>query len=174
MTALCALFLAGCGPDDERLVDVEAGTWVVSGYDLEGDGTFSFKEQSCSTAAVLKFIDSDVLFVARNKSLSNIADEACLAAETDWFCSCFSYSYDGSTQTWVEFAAGDPPADPDGQGATTIALSKDDVVSDRYIFSPLPAGLFSSDGESSAYLFARKAESVAESAGCEAVCLPPA
>ena len=103
---------------DERLVDVEAGTWVVSGYDLEGDGTFSFKEQSCSTAAVLKFIDSDVLFVARNKSLSNIADEACLAAETDWFCSCFSYSYDGSTQTWVEFAAGDPPADPDGQGAT--------------------------------------------------------
>ncbi len=175
-TALCALFLSACGPDDALVVDVEEGSWIVVAYDLEGDGDFSFKQQSCSDAALLKFVDDNVLFIARNKSMSSITDEACVDTESEWFCNCFAYSYDGSTQTWVEFAAGAVPPMVSGssENATTIELTEDPEVADRYNFSPLPTDIFSSNGESSAYLFSRKSNSLAEPSGCEALCVPPA
>jgi len=175
-TALCALFLGGCGPDDGPLVAVETGTWIVAAYDLDGSGDFNFKQQSCKTAALLKFLDDEVLYIARNKSLSGISDEACVESETEWFCNCFAYSYSNSEQTWVEFAPGEAPPSVSGssENATSISLSEDPDVSDRYIFAPLPTGIFSSDGESSAYLFSRKSDSLGEPTGCEAVCMPPA
>lgn len=174
-TALCALLLGGCSPDDERITDVENGAWTVAAYDLEGDGTYSFKEQSCKTAAIVRFVSDDVLYVARNKSLSSITDETCVSTEPEWFCTCFAYSYKSDTQTWVEFDAGaTPPTVTENAGnGTTITLSEDPDISDRYIFSPLPEGIFSSDGESSSYILARKAETLAEVTGCEAVCAPP-
>lgn len=174
-TALTALSLMACSSDEGPIVDVEGVTWVLAGYDLDDAGSFFFKEQSCSTAVRMSYVDGAHMFMARNTTLAGVNDNSCDASATDFVCRCFAYSYDGDTQAWLEYAPGaTPPAgvSSDTEGATTVTLREEGTFNGRFLFQPLPDGVLSSNGETSVYLFDQKANTLAAETGCEALCLP--
>ena len=106
-------------------------------------------------------------------------------SSTDWYCGCFAYAFEGERMRWVEFEAGqdppsvkidgqqsDPPAEgtggtggtgdpPDTGGGETspgteIMLSEFATIANTYLFTPLPANIFGSNGSSSRFMVQQK------------------
>jgi hypothetical protein len=118
-----------------------------------------------------------------------VADAPCLlsADTTRWDCRCFGYDFVSEEMLWREFNAGDLPPkvsiseadDPPapmggsesggsegggggggGDGDTLITVAEIMEVASTYNFRPLPLDVFGSNGDSSRFVFQKRAGSV--------------
>ncbi len=164
----------------------EEGAWSVVSYDLEGSGSQQDVNDSNRRDAFMLSFDSSERVVTAAACIEQegdtVADSPCLlsAETTYWDCRCFSYAFEREQMLWREFNAGDIPpkvslSDADdppaggsssggggggGDGDTLVIVAEIPDVSSTYNFRPLPTDVFGSDGESSRFVFQKKAGSV--------------
>ncbi|MFO7565701.1 MAG: hypothetical protein R6X02_23870 [Enhygromyxa sp.] len=155
------------GDEDTRLFD-ETGVWAVEHYSLDG-GPFLEIAHSRRNRFLLRFVPDDGVVAAavchEQGTEVDIKSSNCInAALATWTCQCFAYTFDGDRMVWQEFAGGTipPPVGVPGDGSTAheLFVAKGVDLSSSYEFNPLPAGLFSSDGEISRHVLQRKLDAV--------------
>lgn len=163
------LALVGCKEEDTRLFD-ETGVWTLEKYSLDGT-PYQDINQGRKNRFLLRFKPEDNVVAAaachEQGDDVDVNSSSCTNAPLAmWSCQCFSYTYEGSTMVWQEFAPGDTPPEvgPVGGGgdgtdggtegtAHEIQLSAFAETSATYLFDSLPEGLFNSDGELSKHVF---------------------
>jgi hypothetical protein len=186
---------AGCSEDEgiPKLVE-ENGVWSLQSYDIAGEGSMRNIDTMTRGDAFLLEFDSSINVVTAawcgldesdtpNNSTCRLQPDA-----ANWYCRCFGYAYEGSRMRWAEFqAGGTPPAvtlggvqpmptgesegetgdegAPSGEGGEMI-LSAVAAQASTYDFSPLPEGVFASDGESSRYRMQQKAPRLFDEVSC--------
>jgi hypothetical protein len=187
---------AGCSGDDgpEKLVD-EQGVWSLLSYDLTGEGSLrQVDAMTRGDAFLLQFDSSNDVVTAAWCGLdeSDTPSNSTCRLQPDaarWFCRCFAYAYEGSQMRWGEFDAGavppnvtlagtEPvPSDDEGEtdangggggggGDGLIILSGVAGQAATYDFTPLPEGVFASNGETSKYRMQQKAPRLFDDVTC--------
>lgn len=163
----------------------EDGVWEMLESDFSGEGFTDVDATNREQAMLLKF-RSD-LGIAQSGFCAESEEQTAQNSScrrdiqnTQWFCHCYAYAFEGDRMAWQEFARGEPrpnvslppEADTDGEEAqddddddsgSAVTISElSEVVGqkDTFIFAPLPAGLFGSDGDSHRFIFQRKADSI--------------
>jgi hypothetical protein len=169
LLAATVTLLLGCQEEDTRLFD-ETGVWALERYALDG-GAYVDIAQIRKSLFLLRFKPDDGVVAAaachEQNTEVNVNGSSCLnAGLSQWSCQCFSYVYDENRMVWQEFTPGDPPppvsapgTDEEG-GSHELFLSAAKDATATYEFSPLPPGLFNSDGMISKHVFQIKADSV--------------
>lgn len=160
---------AGCKDETPTLFN-ESGVWQMLNFDI-GRGLMKVDEDFRRQAMLLKF-KSDMgivqsAFCAETES-QTAADSTCrIAVElTAWHCHCYAYVFEHDQMAWREFEAGEPRpsvslADAeDEDDVWLIDVLEHETTRETFQFSPLPEGLFGSDGSSSRFIFQRKASSL--------------
>lgn len=138
----------------------ETGVWALQQYALDG-GPHVDIAKNRKNRFLLRFKPKDGVVAAaacheENTAVDVNGSNCTNAALSSWSCWCFAYTHDGNTMLWQEFEPGDLPP-PVGAGAHEVFISEVPDTS-FYEFSPLPVGLFNSDGEVSRYIFEKKAD----------------
>lgn len=174
------LGVTGCKEETPRLFN-EDGVWQMLEFDI-GGGLKDVDEDFRKQAMLLKF-RSDIgvvqsAFCAEDER-QTAADSTCRIAVdlTAWHCHCYAYAFEDELMAWREFEAGEPRPSvslegsgdtdedngEDGESANgtwIIDVQERATTRDTFLFSPLPEGLFGSDGEMSRFTFQRKAGSL--------------
>lgn len=176
---LVSMAASGCDKDIPTLFN-ENGVWVMVKFDFSGDSLDDVDDSTRKQAMMLKFRDD--LGIVQSAFCAESEDQTAQnstcrwsPAETEWFCRCYAYAFEGSEMAWREFPAGDArpgvsiPAggadDDDADGDVTVSdLSEVAGARDTFLFQPLPSGLFGSDGDLNRFVFERKANSVFDQA----------
>lgn len=180
-----AAALAGCPKDEPGKLFEEEGVWSLLRYDT-GDGLQELNPSTAKDAFLLKFETGPkvVTAAACGSETDNVPGESTCRqnhSSTFWTCRCFAYAYEEEVMQWREFTAGEPPPSVDfmqptaaeggggdetatggGGGDDYITLSTVGTSSETYGFTPLPMGVFGSDGTASRYEFVQRAGSVFE------------
>lgn len=171
--------LSGCKEDPPgKLVD-EDGVWSLLRYNTDGE-TEELNPGTQKDSFLMKFqADESVVTMAAcgMETTDNTPGESVCRQNpsiTGWLCQCFSYAYHIDTMQMRPFTAGDPPpevefVDPDeAGGGDTDGASADSytVITENqtpvgtYAFTPLPMGVFGSDGEVDRFDFIRRADTI--------------
>ena len=170
--ALCALtVLAGaCKEEGRDVLFEEDGTWSLFQYDYEGKGLAPFDNAARVDQFLLHFnMEAGVVAAASCLDSMDRTDLANTLCDLNKFqCRCFEYTYEKSAMSWTEVEPkGGTVADPKTTG---ISLEDYPDFNSTYLFTPLPEGLFNSDGTSSRYLFQPRGNSLFEVTGCLDAC----
>lgn len=187
-TAVCAAALsAGCQEDPKPLFDEDAGAWVLTLAKVEdGDSIDDLGSAMRSEKFMISYDKAKGLVAAAscNDSMDNqsVKESLCDGNPTRYACRCFEYEFDLTEMTWIEFLPeGQPmPAEPDEEqqmmgalpfgSAYRIALEAYADFGNTYRYTPLPFGLFDSNGYSSEYVFQVRAKDKFDATGCATVC----
>jgi hypothetical protein len=147
----------------------EDGVYSLERYDLDGAG-FSEIDSNTRENAFLMKLDAGarVAQVAMcGETEGDLpSDSLCrvLGGETSsWFCSCYAYAFGGSEMLWRPFSPDETPPDvafPGESGDTQIVVEIVEGVAGMHEFSPLPEGVFGSDGVDAAFRFQLVAPSI--------------
>ena len=131
--ALLAVATTGGCKEDEgpgKLFE-EDGTWELVQYDI-GDGLAAVDAQNREEAFMLKFDAGQQVvqtaMCAENETQTPTTSLCrLLENETQWFCRCFAYAYEGDRMLWQEFQPGETPPmvtfTDDGMSSTPPATS---------------------------------------------------
>jgi hypothetical protein len=170
LLALPALLASGCKEEEPPLFD-ETGVWSVEKYALDG-GVLEDVPQERKNGFLFNFNpDLGVLAVGSCKSADNQTIESAICVSNPnaayWECQCFAYTFDKSRMVWQEFLPGEMPpivGDPtvEGSEAFEVLVEVFPGLGRGYLFSPLPMGVFDSDGDLSKYVLQQKSLAVWE------------
>jgi hypothetical protein len=176
--------LTSCKVEDTRLFD-ETGVWTLEKFTIDGT-PYQDINQGRKNRFLLRFIPNTdvepptggIVAAAACHEMGSDIDvkgSTCVnAGLSTWSCQCFAYTYEESTMVWQEFtpgetppvvgtpAAGDETGDTGGAAgdAFEVSVSAFADSASTYLFDPLPAGLFNSDGDVSKHVFQIKADTV--------------
>ena len=177
VTVLVAL--ASCKPEPDPRSFNEAGVWALEFYDVDQTGLEGIPPPR-EHAFLLNFDpEANVVAAASCASdggaASGVSNSTCRNNEASsvWACRCFAYEHvEPDVMTWTEFDLGQPiPAVGSDEERTTVMTATptddgnnckegDPKECPQILLSPLPPQLFSSDGLTSTYEFAAKAQSI--------------
>jgi hypothetical protein len=168
LLALPALLASGCKEEPGNLFD-ERGVWAIEKYALDG-GVLDDVPQERKNGFLLNF----------NPDLGVVAAAGCVSAESQtiesaicktnpnaayWECQCFAYTFEKDRMVWQSFLPGEMPPvveDPTVEGSTAFEVLVEEfpALGLSYQFSPIPMGLFDSDGDLAKYVFQQKSLNV--------------
>jgi hypothetical protein len=171
LLALPALLASGCKEEEGNLFD-ERGVWAIEKYALDG-GVLDDVPQERKNGFLLNF-DPDLGVVAAAGCVSaesqTIESAIC---KTDpnaayWECQCFAYTFEKDRMVWQAFLPGEMVpivGDPliEDSGAFEVMVQEFTALGLSYQFSPIPMGLFDSDGDLAKYVFQQKSLNVWDS-----------
>lgn len=191
LATACALpiLAAGCQEEPQPLFD-EDGTWVLILFKLaDGDEVGDFGSAARAGKFMINY-DAAKQVVAAAMCRDSAGDTSVTSSQCDdhtnpggtYYCRCFNYEYDLTEMTWTEFVPEGQPAPPEPSdkekeaGAlesgnpVRVALEEYPNYSNTYRYTPLPFGLFDSDGVTSQFVFQQRGQMEFEKTGCSAVC----
>ncbi|MDC0717169.1 hypothetical protein [Nannocystis bainbridge] len=187
----CALpiLAAGCQEEPLPLFD-EQGTWVLSLFSLEDGDPISDFGSGLRQEKYMIFYDKDAKVVATAACSDSMGEQGVKASQCDlsgeqgYACRCFNYEFDETRMTWTEFVPkGQPkPPEPGEEDIANGAVPPDqgvriqleeyspDTYNDTWRYTPLPFGVFDSNGVTSQYVFQGRSEASFDGTGCRKVC----
>lgn len=185
--SLCALTLAGACDDDEgpKKLFEEEGTWALNRYDL-GQGIMPLNLSEQIDQFLINFnAEAQIVTTAACIDMSGNSSVDSLCDADGYVCRCFSYTFMESQMIWTELEGNvvppNPPKDEGIPAPGEAVIIKVDAYPDSantYRYTPLPFGLFGSDGTSiSKFVFQIRGNDKIAATGCLDVCgaaAPPA
>lgn len=188
----CALpiLAAGCKDEPIPLFD-EEGAWVLSLFALEDGDPIGGFGSSLRQDKYMIFYDKDAKIVAAAACNDSMGEQGLKTSQCDlpkeqggYYCRCFNYEFDETLMTWTEFVPEGQPTPPapseedkmngvvPPDAGVRIALEEysPDTYNDTYRYTPLPFGVFDSNGTTSQYIFQARSEASFDVTGCREVC----
>ncbi|MCY1055267.1 hypothetical protein [Nannocystis sp. SCPEA4] len=188
----CALpiLAAGCKDEPIPLFD-EEGTWVLSLFALEDGDPIGGFGSSLRQDKYMIFYDKDAKIVATAACNDSMGEQGLKTSQCDlpkeqggYYCRCFNYEFDETLMTWTEFVPKGQPTPPapseedvmngvvPPDAGVRIALEEysPDTYNDTYRYTPLPFGVFDSNGTTSQFIFQARSVASFDVTGCREVC----
>jgi hypothetical protein len=189
----CALpiLTAGCKEEEPGPLFDEGGTWVLLFFRLADGDILGDFGSSLRQGKYMLYFDKEAEVVAAaacndSMGVQGVKQSLCdlTKEQGGYYCRCFNYEFEESTMTWTEFVPkGQPrPPEPDEDAMAAGAVSpgtpvriqleeySPDTYNDTYRFTPLPFGVFDSNGSTSQYVFQIRGASTFDATGCREVC----
>jgi len=176
--------MSGCKEDPPGKLVEEEGVWSLTHYNIDGESE-ELNEGTQKDAFMLKFQSEEGVMTTATcgeMATNNTPGESLCRQNpsfTGWACRCFSYAYHVDTMQFREFAAGDPPpsvdfVDPDdadagggdtgdtggGGGDSYSTITENAQLAATYAWTPLPEGVFGSDGLVDRFDFVQRAPTI--------------
>ena len=189
--ALPILSATGCKEEEPSALFDEEGAWVLKLFKLEDGLALSDFGSPLRQEKFMLYYDKEAAVVAAAACNDSMGVQGVTASQCDlpkeaggYYCRCFSYEYDDDTMVWTEFVPDGQPAPPaptedelamgvsapDAGVLIALEAYDPDSTNNTYRYTPLPYGLFDSNGASSEYVFQSRGPATFDATGCREVC----
>lgn len=189
--ALTILTAAGCKQEEPGPLFDEGGSWVLLFFRLADGDLLSDFGSALRQNKYMVYFDKEANIVAAAACNDSMGKQGLRESLCDlpkeqggYYCRCFNYEFEEATMTWTEFVPkGQPrppePGDEDKDAGVVASGSpvqleveeySPDTYNDTYRFTPLPFGVFDSNGRTSEYVFQARGAAAFDATGCREVC----